>query len=457
LPDGEAVHLAALTLAEAFTPSTASALYAAVQALPVSRPEVATERVEWLMQRRTGTGGGWRSLGWVTRREGRFVGGDNFVDDALPTGVDTAVLTVHTPTPSVAIVLVTFAFTDDAADVSPLLRTDFATALDDLHVRIPGRLGRLRQHIAWSRPARPSTSWNVRHAGQMKEAAFRDLLVERESACWEWFARRFPGGRFGREPLAKRPIARVLLTREETPLVTRARWFEAVGLAYTADTWRSTAPAGWTLSFRDRWPEASGPRLTVGAKRDDAAIDLHRDRATTNAALVHGFHEYQGALVAYWTANCLLALYSDRVAELRDRAPTRATRPVRQARELAAYLIGDGLDAATVASDLAAAAADERFFGYHLPTYTEFVDLLPDGVRKRSEPADLREGLRTAIETRVARLTTDSLATTANVRAWAELRQAVANTRLQRLIVGLAVLSLVIAAIGLVISVHVSK
>jgi hypothetical protein len=47
-------------------------------------------------------------------------------------------------------------------------------------------------------------------------------------------------------------------------------------------------------------------------------------------------------------------------------------------------------------------------------------------------------------------LAQDSAATTANVRASAELRQAISNTRLQRQVLALAVIAIIVSVLGVV-------
>jgi hypothetical protein len=61
----------------------------------------------------------------------------------------------------------------------------------------------------------------------------------------------------------------------------------------------------------------------------------------------------------------------------------------------------------------------------------------------------LRELLRDQVE----RLARDTAATTSNVRASAELRQAVANTKLQRVMICLTIAATAIAVIGVVVAI----
>ena len=71
LSTGEEIHLGGLVLAEAFTPSTISALKRALAEFPGNRER----KAEWLANleqgRSVGGSGGWQSLG-VVRRPGDF-------------------------------------------------------------------------------------------------------------------------------------------------------------------------------------------------------------------------------------------------------------------------------------------------------------------------------------------------------------------------------------------------
>ena len=85
LPDGEEVHLGGLVLAEAFTPSTVSALLRALEDLAASRDK----KEEWIARlaegRSAGGAGGWISLS-VIRGSGNWLFGQS--EPALPDGVD---------------------------------------------------------------------------------------------------------------------------------------------------------------------------------------------------------------------------------------------------------------------------------------------------------------------------------------------------------------------------------
>jgi hypothetical protein len=159
LPTTEAVHLGGLVLTEAFTPSSVSGLYRSLEELPIDRPDLKREWLTELTRSRRGETGGWRNLGAV-RRPGSFLMGDGFTDAALPEGVDAVWLHLSYITPSLALLVATFTITEEAGDLSGLLRKDFRTIHRDVHVGVLGRGAALRQKCPWARPAR----YSVRHS-----------------------------------------------------------------------------------------------------------------------------------------------------------------------------------------------------------------------------------------------------------------------------------------------------
>lgn len=86
LPDGEQVHLGGLVLAEAFTPSTVSALRKALEDLPASSNQDKEERIARLAKGRSAAGaGGWVSMSVVRSTSNSLLGQS---EPALPDGVD---------------------------------------------------------------------------------------------------------------------------------------------------------------------------------------------------------------------------------------------------------------------------------------------------------------------------------------------------------------------------------
>jgi hypothetical protein len=377
--------------------------------------------------------------------------GEGYNDANLPSGVKAVWLHLSYETPALAMVVATFTLSEDAGDLSDLLRQDYRSRDYDVKVSvIGGRLAGLRARTPWSRPARYRLNHRVSDAANEKRKACQDLMREHEEACSRWFFERFRGRFASAEPEA-RPILRLIFTKDEVPYAARRAWFRPIGLDFAFPLWRSTEPEGWWLA-EERWPHRDGGRvMTLAARRIDVSDDsTDADRDGTNWSLTQRFGTDQAPLAARLAVPALLAIYSERLADLRDqtRKPRLVSRPVSEARILESYLVGDGLDAATITSDLRAFTREPIRFAWGVPTFTEYQEHLSQAASEMA-PMELVPSLCDRIAERAARLASDTEMTIGTIRASAELRQAVANTRLQRLILSIAVVAVLLALISL--------
>ena len=128
--------------------------------------------------------------------------------------------------------------------------------------------------------------------------------------------------------------------------------------------------------------------------------------------------------------------------------------PVRAARELDNFLIRDGLDASTIISDLDAFTNDLGRFRIGVAEYSEDLSRYPKGFRGKNTPAELIPVLRSNIKSQAERPKRDMEATASNIASSASLRQAIANTRLQRSVMVLALVTIAIALASLYVSAH---
>lgn len=450
LPETESVHLGGLVLMEAFTPSTVSALYRTLESWPVQRRERRDELVDMLTRSRRGSSGGWQQLS-VGRRPNAALAGDADHDPDLPEGVESVWLHLAYPMPSLAVVVATFTLSEQAADLSGLLRADYQTQFQDVRVRVYGRGARWRVKIPWSRPARHGRSGVMSSPEMEKHHACLEVIHRHEQACSRWFANRFPG-RFSLITPAERPVMRLMLTTEQVPFSGRERWLRPVGLDRGLEVWRSSEPSfpGWALSFGQEPGRRRRPVVTIAARRADAAKGDAQDHHETNWALTCAFGSYQASLAVTYAMRFLLSVYTDRLGELRDHAGTkrRLHRPVRQARDLDRYLIGDGLDAVTIAADIREVTSDLPRFRRHVPDYTEDLSGYPEASRAQRTPDELVPELCTALGEQATRLADDINTATGNIHASAELRQAITNTRLQRATIILSIIATVIALLS---------
>jgi hypothetical protein len=119
-------------------------------------------------------------------------------------------------------------------------------------------------------------------------------------------------------------------------------------------------------------------------------------------------------------------------------------------------LMNDGLDGLAVVSDLEDLTKELKHFRWNVPEYTEYLDDYPEKMREKLQPGDLVPLLRDSMLAQADQLKRDINVTTANIRGSAELRQAVANTIVQRRLLALTIVAIVIALLGLIISLNSS-
>jgi len=208
---------------------------------------------------------------------------------------------------------------------------------------------------------------------------------------------------------------------------------------------------------RPPFERPSRPIMTLAARRCDIAkspggtID-----GSTNWYLGQQVSRVVAPLAARHAIQTLLSLYRHRLADLRDEAGVRRRirRSVRDARVLDDFLIRDGLDLSTIAADLNEMTRDLARFRYNVPEFIEDLSALGASVPLPAKPAEYLPALRRAIRKQASRLAASYAMTTANIRASAELRQAIASTRLQRVTVALAIIAATVAVISLLVSGH---
>lgn len=451
LPEEEEIHLGGLVLTEAFTPSTVSSLYHALEDWPANRPGEKRDRLEQLERSRGGDHGGWQNLG-VVRRPGAFLMGTGHNDPDLPEGVDAVWLHVSYVTPTLAMVVATFTLKEEGGDLSPLLRRDYQTQHFNVRVRVYGRFGNLRARIPWARPISHAAGFSVSSPDDQKRKACRALIREREDACGRWFSQRFPG-RFAVAESERRPVIRMLFTKEQVPYAERLAWLAPVGLDFAAPLWRSVQPQGWWLA-EERWPHENGRHaMTLSARRRDAVREGPGAPPTnpdSNWYLTQRFGSEQAPLAARHAIVALVSLYAHELGRLRDEAGIKRfpRRPVREGQKLDDYLVRDGLDASTFTADLDSLTSDLIRFRWNVPEFVEVLDHLPPPLRNR-QPDEYVPALCSFSREQAARLASDTDKTVGNIKASAELRQAIANTRLQRVIIVLSITAVVVALLSL--------
>jgi hypothetical protein len=445
LAHGEEVHVGGVTLIEAFTPSTVSRLK---KAPSWSRRD--TKLLEDLERSRSPISGrGFATLNVIRRtNHARFPGERS--EPTLPASVLAVWRTIYYLTPSVTVVCATFTYEDTAADLSEILRTDYHTELHGTRITVHGRLGALRSRWPWSRPKYHGMSSTVVDAAAVKARAVERHITDLEAECATWFYARYKG-RFAAAKPDSRPVIRLIFTRDAVPFdAGRNDWRESAGLYWSSGVYRSAECLGWALKT-SRWPARDRPNTwTAAARRGDVGHEGRDDRqGQSNWSLTQRFGTEQCRLAAVLAVLALLDVYGGRLAGLRDAAGRAGIKrlPQRDARDLDRYLSADGLDAATITSDVSRWTKSLRHFRWDVPEYTE--DLGPHAEQRRREPLELVPELRTELRYKARLLGDDTANVIGNITASAELRQAITNTRLQVLVVAFTIAAVVIAIVSL--------
>lgn len=486
LPPTESVHLGGLVLVEAFTPSTTSGLDQAVKSLLI-RSESRENLLASITRSRRGGSSGLHNFSVF--RPGVGIAEKGYRrDPELPAGVDAVWLQFNCTVPSLTMVVATFALSEEAGELSSLMRQDYQSKIEGLKVRVFGKFAWLRQRVPWARPRFHGPTYSLSMAIQEKSRACADVIRRHQEACSHWFFDRFPG-RFSQADSGDRPVMRLLFTTEQVPFTKKAKWLQPVALERSFNLWRSSEAdfGGWFLSL-DRWPYNDGRRYvaTVAARRTDVENNpIGSQDGATNWGLTYRFGGFQSPLAARYAVRALLAIYSEELGNLRDDAgiKSKTRRTVREAKAIDRYLIGDGLDAATVASDIVALTEDPTLFCWEVPEYVECLDeyrsirppsnsvakparlldriknfkLHQEDTQNEANEIELAKVLCEGLREQATRLVNDTEATIGNIRASTELRQAIANTKLQRIILVMSIIAILVSIIATAVAIITLK
>ena len=444
LPPNEAVHLGGLVLVEAFTPSSASSLRKALAKFDAETPASGNSNII-LERSRTSAGiGGLQNLGYV-RPPGEFVLPFGRTDEDIPDGVAAIWLKALYPSPSLSLVVATFIIGDHEGDLTDFFSGEGDLTSDAVGLHVKGRFGRIRQAIPWARP-KSFFYTGQQFIDQRREHSIRKYVETYETACCSWLSKRFPG-HYQDAVSTNRPIANIFFTATQEPYHRASRSLNPVGL-WQGKPWESTASTGWRCV--DASFQSNSRRIHFAARRSDIANSSESDpsQSLSNWSLGAGFHESHTQHVVLWTIACLLKDYISSLARLRDRAGRgRFGRPVRQSVDLERYLSTVGLDAATVAPEMKEFVEHSAL---HLLGGVDYESRARQPVGDDEHSSQLlSESSRRGIAFLANRVGQLSDWTTSTINVSAELKNSIANTRLQRAVLLLSVVATVIALVGL--------
>jgi len=181
-----------------------------------------------------------------------------------------------------------------------------------------------------------------------------------------------------------------------------------------------------------------------------ARDDLDDKPDPKNWSIVYRFSDQHSQLVALRALQTALQSYATDLANMRDRADRsgRLSRPVREAKLMNKYLLTTGLDLASVTSDVTMITTNLTRFRWNVSEYHEQREERPAEAPAPTEGNSLVPQLRSSMKWHAERLARTSADTDRNLRASAELQQAIANTRMQRVVLLLTAVAIVVAIIA---------
>jgi hypothetical protein len=449
LPAGEKVHLGAIVLTELFTPSTISRLRQSVSSKPWLDFHRVPEVLDEISKNRKGTNGSrYRNLGMV-RQVDSFLIGHGYRDPNLPDSIVAVILSLHYTSRSATTLVATFILDDPIGDLSDIFSTEYTTQLTNPKINIAGPFGKIRAKIPWARPRKISgvSEWWDPHSH--KKHAVQDRIDELNAMCAKWISAEFPG-RFSRERSGERPSVNVVLTTSESLLDPELKWTRALPSARWYAPWRSVQADAWSFES-----ELLDKVHAIATSRRSDAVRKHASGDPNDTWYrIQEFHDEFCSLIAYRGVKFLLDLYLKEIANLRDRSNVpkiKMRRPVGQAIKLDKFIVGDGLDLASIAPELIDLTTDPRGF---LPAISPLVmDLaqqtgLPDG----HEVPKVPEYLTKSIEGQARQVDRDASVITKSIGTSAQLQQAISGTRTQRWAIILTIFALFVAFASLLVA-----
>lgn len=440
IPDSEKVELSAVTLSEAFTPSNVSLLYEAIESLERKQDGLQPRTLRHLDESRKGASGGWSEIGPITR-PGMPTLGRGHRDATLPNCVNAVWMRLCFPTPSLAILVATFTLKEGSTELSEALSRNYEPK-NNTRIVIPGRLGSIRSLIPWSRPKNHKVEGHILYPDQLRRDTVQNLMKDSIKECESWFYRKFRG-KFSQVDPKSRPTVKIILTEQSDPTADTPDWMQDISL--WGNLWKEDDGSPWAIEIGEWFDISNSLATTVAANRNCVAQEMSTREGieATNWTASQVFHDRYSQLVSKISILVLISLFQQALGRTRDYPRNRRfARPVRDALDLDYYLINDGLDAATISSEVLTSISDGKIFEYGLPDPKKTLG-------QKHEPQSLQSHLKESMQATAQRLKFDTEATEKIVQASAQLRHAISGTRMQRTAVLLSLVATVVAILAL--------
>ncbi|WP_152627339.1 hypothetical protein [Streptacidiphilus melanogenes] len=423
-----------LWLAEVFTPVDIPQLEERLDSISKRRPPFANRPTDnyahWLTQGRRDASEAWHALPYFARR-GIMEMMPNRITTELPLGVDWATGGITLVTPSIAVAVISFAYSDSfAAGFGELTRRRESTSLD----KFPGGYSLIDV------PKKKALAVDAWHEARISEASV-------------WLAQELPGffSRGAGEPL---PSIALISTRgfkaweERRTFQKRLSPFNVLGLGY------SILEPYWAVDVR---PEIHVREVAHGAGLRAASLLATTYDAGDNASedlqgeLHHVLSEPMQSMMLRWALVHLVLRSRKRLNRLRDDIASIAGRASsRDFLTLRNELISIGADVRLAANEAATFARTERDWARHFPASTEVV---PEAHMGKYAPESLLELWKSALLAETEQLTPLEKDFSELAGVSADLTNVAFGIRTQRAVLWLTIVSVIVAAASLLVAI----
>jgi hypothetical protein len=442
LPSDERVELPCIWVAELYTPSTITGLLNGIADLGWEHGKMSDQSLlKWMADVRHGRRAGWVNLGLVSPRDKPHFARDREAE--LPEGVQVAFPAVMSLTPGVTAFVMQFVLDDETAmSLEPALRAEYNTYLSNDPLF---RRRHLIPHVLWNRSARLGRQ--IHRPDVQRRDAVRARLADLETRCTKW-VRRFMPGVFAHDEGRQNPTAFLFVAERARPLhdeTRRMRAFEGLGIDRDYDAWGSEEWPGGRLVLPRGW-DGDVPRLVFGCRRSDAFPERpgYAD-PESNWTIAQRANDYVQGLLTRFAVSTILNAYHQTLSILRDKiAREESNRPVRALRELRELARTESFDI-EIASREIKAFAESRWYSHDV-IEMKYVEQI------RGEHPDLLKELQAFQKERASQVAEESRLLLTTLSTTSNVTQTISNIRIQRLLIGLTVISVGIAIAALLIA-----
>ncbi|WP_341936870.1 hypothetical protein [Marinimicrobium sp. C2-29] len=436
LPEDESVALPAVWVAELYTPSTVNSLLKGVRNLNWEHGKTRSDSLEkWMNEIREGRQAGWKSLGVVSPAEAAHFMSERTA--SLPPGARAALPILMSITPSITALIIGFIFDDHvSSSLESSLRAEFETITrkDPLF-----RSWHVIRYVLTGCSDRLGHS--IYSPDLLRRDAVKARLNEVEGTCVEWVQKNLPGT-FSSWPGSRNPTAVLLLTDKIKPMSEKARSVRALeGLALDRDydAWESDEWPDAKLAFPRGWGDESR-RLTFACRRSDAVPKkpyYHDPESNWTIAqradsLIRGF-------ISRWAITCLLDTYHEMLSAWRDQiAREGGYRTVRDLKDFRALARTTLYDIGICTEEIVEFSQKKAGYRFNVIEFSR-VRYTPENRR------DLVANLRSSQKSRARQVQREASLLQSTLSTSNQLSQTISSIRIQRVVVGLSIVSIGLA------------